>query len=346
MSAIKVSKPVPSSVWASPPDPTSRKDKSILITGGSGGLGAAFVEKFALAGAYVTFVDVKEEMGNELASRLQSEGHRTQFVRADVTDWPELTQAFKSAIRFSPTGDAIGHVIINAGLLDGPFFTGFDPPLESLDVDPPQPDIGPIEVNVKGAMYTLKLAQLYMGMNPSSWQPGSKSIMFILSPECYWTLPGFVTYAGARFGTRGLFRASREMMACKGIRVNGLSPALMETPQTIHVRDALQAVGAAFTPIDEHVTLATHLLVNESIVGRAISAQFRFIGGEVATKPEDRYMDLQDDEEGYDAGKIWWEWARKAAPKGDESQAETLRGLFEMLYQDLGFDIDAKSPRF
>lgn len=346
MSAIKVSKPVPSTVWASPPDPALLKGKSILITGGSGGFGAALVEQCASAGAYVTFLDVKEEMGNELESRLQSQGYKTQFVRADVTNWSEMTQAFKSAVKFSPTGDTLDHVVINAGLLDGPFFTGFDAPLESLDIDPPQPDIGPLEVNVKGAMYTLKLAQLYMGMKPSSWQPGSKSIIFILSPECYWTLPGFVTYAGAKYGTRGLFRASREMMACKGIRVNGLSPGLMETPQTIHIKESLKAIGVGFTPVDDHVTLALHLLLNESIVGRSITAELRLASNNAETNPEDMFMDLEDDEEGYDGGKKWWEWAQKAVPKDQGPPDLFVRALFSKLYKGIGFDIDETSPRF
>jgi 5'-hydroxyaverantin dehydrogenase len=345
MSAIQISKPVPSSVWASPPDPSRLKDKSILITGGAGGFGAALVEESALAGAYVTFTDVKTEMGEQLASRLVATGCKTQFLRADVTDWKEMIEAFKKAVRFSASGKCLDHVVINAGLLDGPFFTAADAPLENLEVDPPQPDIGPIEVNVKGAMYTLKLAQLYMGMNPSSWQPGSKSIIFILSPECYWTLPGFVTYAGAKYGTRGLFRASREMMACKGIRVNGLSPALMDTPQTVHVAGPLQAIGAAFTPVSEHVTLAMHLLLDESIVGRAISAYFRFEGS-TERAPEDRYVDLQDDEEGLDSGRVWWEWARSNVPEGKGPGDEFLRVLFAKLYEGLGFEIDPKSTRF
>lgn len=335
MSNLKVSGPIPSSVWASAPDLASLRGKSIFVTGGSGGLGAALVTKCAGAGAYVTFVDVKESMGRDLATRLNEEGLKAQFIRADVTNWTELTGAFRSAVRFSPTGNTLDHVIINAALFEPPLFTGFDEPWEDLDAEPPQPEVGSIDVNVKGTVFTLRLAQLYMGMKLSTWQAGSKSIIIVLSPSSHWTLPGFVTYGAAKFGTRGLFRGSREMLACKGIRMNGLTPSLMDTPQLANVGDTLKSVSVEFVPVDLHVTLAMHLLVNKSIVGRSIAVSHR-LGGEIVTDPEELYVDLEDDEMGYDGSKKWWELAQKAAPRGHGTPEEFIRQFFSNLHKGLG----------
>jgi NAD(P)-dependent dehydrogenase (short-subunit alcohol dehydrogenase family) len=46
---------------------------------------------------------------------------RVQFVKADVTDWGELVEAFKAAIRFSPY-QTIDVIIPNAGIFDDGVF--------------------------------------------------------------------------------------------------------------------------------------------------------------------------------------------------------------------------------
>ena len=101
-----------------------------------------------------------------------------------MRSWVDQVDAFKAAVQFSLSRDSLDHVIINAGVFDMPFFLETDKPMTSLDDDPVEPDATPVEVNTKGAMYTLKLAQLYMPM-PSSTSPSpdSKSVLFFLSPE-------------------------------------------------------------------------------------------------------------------------------------------------------------------
>lgn len=203
MASLFPSTAIPSSVLSNDPDTSVLKGKSILITGGAQGLGAELVKASAKAGAHVTIVDINSKLGTELSSSLESEGCKTTFVQADVTSWTDQVRAFKTAMRFSSSGKAIDHVIINAGIMDTPFFTGADEPLSVSDPDPPAPDARPIDVNVKGAMYTLKLAQLYQ-MRPtkeSASDATDKSILFILSPESYITLPGSVIYGGAKYGT-------------------------------------------------------------------------------------------------------------------------------------------------
>jgi D-xylose 1-dehydrogenase len=66
-------------------------NKTVLITGGGSGIGAAFTQAFVHQGARVAFIDVAEESSRALVQRLEKEtGHAPKFVPCDVCDIPAL----------------------------------------------------------------------------------------------------------------------------------------------------------------------------------------------------------------------------------------------------------------
>ena len=60
--------------FSSKPDTSPLKDKGILITGGASGLGAAFAQAFARAGAYVVVLDLNDQAGAALAAESETNG--------------------------------------------------------------------------------------------------------------------------------------------------------------------------------------------------------------------------------------------------------------------------------
>lgn len=60
------------------------KDKVIVITGGSGGIGFAAAELFVSEGAKVSIADVSEKALAEASSRLKSTNHPGQFMSTIV----------------------------------------------------------------------------------------------------------------------------------------------------------------------------------------------------------------------------------------------------------------------
>ena len=62
------------------------KGKNILITGGGSGIGAAFVEAFVLQGSRVAFLDIQNEVSQELVKSLSGKGPEPIYVDCDVTD--------------------------------------------------------------------------------------------------------------------------------------------------------------------------------------------------------------------------------------------------------------------
>lgn len=57
------------------------KDRSVLITGGGSGIGAALTEGFVRQGSRVAFIDIADEASQSLAERLDCEyGNRPLYL--------------------------------------------------------------------------------------------------------------------------------------------------------------------------------------------------------------------------------------------------------------------------
>src|SRR2546425_12266282 len=90
-------------------------DKTIFITGGGSGIGAAFTRAFAAQGARVGLVDIAEEASRALIAEIQKErGTAPLFIACDLRDIAALQAAIEK-IRIE-LGD-IG-VLINKGAND------------------------------------------------------------------------------------------------------------------------------------------------------------------------------------------------------------------------------------
>lgn len=78
------------------------KDRAVLVTGGGSGIGAAIVEGFARQGAKVSFIDIAEAAGRELAERLSRETtHPVSFYHADLRDIEAIRRTVDSVIASS-----------------------------------------------------------------------------------------------------------------------------------------------------------------------------------------------------------------------------------------------------
>ena len=62
------------------------RDRTVLITGGGSGIGATFVEAFVLQGSRVAFLDIQNEVSQELVQSLSGKGPEPIYEDCDVTD--------------------------------------------------------------------------------------------------------------------------------------------------------------------------------------------------------------------------------------------------------------------
>ncbi len=69
--------------------------KVILLTGGSGILGACMARHLAGEGARVVILDRNEELGNKLAEEIKAAGHEALFLPSDVLNKEVLEKTKK-----------------------------------------------------------------------------------------------------------------------------------------------------------------------------------------------------------------------------------------------------------
>ena len=71
------------------------KNKVVFITGGARGLGYAMAEKFAAEGSKIVIGDIREELAQESAKKLEEEfGVETYAFSMDVTSVDNIKEAF------------------------------------------------------------------------------------------------------------------------------------------------------------------------------------------------------------------------------------------------------------
>jgi 3alpha(or 20beta)-hydroxysteroid dehydrogenase len=179
--------------------------KVALITGASGGQGAAEAQLFVDEGAAVVLADVAHDAGRALAARLCERGGRARYVALEVTD----RAAWHAAV--AEVKDAFGalHVLVNnAGVVSrvGIMDIGDDEWRRVMDI------------NVTGALHGMRAAA------PLMRDSGGGSIVNISSTA------GLLGYAGAayvasKWARRGLTKTAAMEFNDWGIRVNSVHPA-------------------------------------------------------------------------------------------------------------------------
>lgn len=186
--------------------------KVALITGGTRGIGRAAVEGFCKEGAEVVFTGNDEQAGADIAK-----AKRATFVKHAVQD-VEGWETLKAIIE-----DKHGHLHIafaNAGLNAG------DSDIETVELEAWRKLI---DINLTGAMLTIKAAVALMKKNPA--QTGG-SIVLNSSINGILALAGDVTYSTTKGAMRLLAKSSAVHLARTKtkIRCNTIHPGVVETP--------------------------------------------------------------------------------------------------------------------
>jgi len=308
--------------FKSPFDPSTLKDKSVLVTGGVSGIGALTAALFARHGARVTVADINEQQGRAFAEDIERAGTHINFIATDVTDWTSQVQAFKSAIKFSGR-DSIDIVVAAAGL-PGAFFTSPDEESTSLERDPPEPKLAgsTIDVNAKGVYFTSKLAQHYFALPTNTKDvdvgPLRKSLILISSLAGYLEINA-ADYTASKWAVRGLFRSIRSKMEDLGYRTNLIAPWVMDTPMSKGLAGICRQQGFPVGDAKDVAQAVVRCAADDSICGlwMAFSNCQRFAdkfttGRAIAVGATETF-DLRDDIEGLNGGLVMKDYLKGEA---------------------------------
>jgi NAD(P)-dependent dehydrogenase (short-subunit alcohol dehydrogenase family) len=209
--------------------------RSILVTGGANGLGAAMVRRFTAAGHHVTAADIDQAAGEELA---RATGCR--FVAADVTVFADNQAAVRSAVAAFGRLDA---VCLNAGVPGGTT-TG-------EEFDPDRYRRG-MQVNLDGVVF---------GANAALPQLRARGGAILITSSVAGLVPfADLYYATAKHAVIGLARSLAQFLQADNITVNAICPGFADTALIAPLRDALTAAGIAIADPDYVASVAATIL--------------------------------------------------------------------------------------
>jgi NAD(P)-dependent dehydrogenase (short-subunit alcohol dehydrogenase family) len=184
--------------------------KVAIISGGSGGIGAATVEKFAREGATVDFLDV-DPAGGRLAERLQKEGLSCAFHSCDVSQEPKVQHEVGGILKDRGRIDVLFN---NAGVV-------LIKPLAETTKDEFDRVVG---VNLGGTFLLTKHVVPEMERQKSGVIINMASVAGHVG-QVYHTI-----YGSTKGAILSLTRALAWELAPYNIRVNSVSPGSVDTP--------------------------------------------------------------------------------------------------------------------
>ena len=193
---------------------------SSLVTGGASGLGEAAARLLAERGAHVVLADLNDERGQKVAAEIGG-----QYVRADVTDTEQVTEAVRTAealgpLRTTVTAAGIGWASRTVGR-DGEFSSAHDLGAFSKV----------LQVNLVGTFNTIRLAATAMGRTQPVDESGERgAIVTLASLAAFDGQIGQAAYSASKGGVVGMTLPIARDLAVIGVRINCVAPGLFDTP--------------------------------------------------------------------------------------------------------------------
>lgn len=187
--------------------------KTVLITGGSRGIGKACVKKFAQNGYTVFFTYIN----NDAAAKETSGETGAVGIKCDVSKSAEIDKLFDRIVSLGVT--RLDCIVNNAGIAEQKMFCD----ISESDWD------RIFDTNVKGTFLITKK------FTPEMINAKKGSIVNISS---IWGLSGGsceVHYASSKAAVIGFTRALSDELALSGIRVNCVAPGVINTDMNAHL---------------------------------------------------------------------------------------------------------------
>jgi A-factor type gamma-butyrolactone 1'-reductase (1S-forming) len=232
---------------------TRLKGRRILVVGGSSGIGAAAVRRFANEGARVVVGARREDRLAEVCKQAADEGGEASYVVCDVRDEESVAEAVSTTVE-------------RLGGLDGAFNVagvGGNGRLHTMDTALFDEVI---KVHLRGTFLAMKYEISAMIESGGGSIVNSSSIGGLLAT------PDLVPYGAAKWGVNSLTKSAAVGYASDNIRVNAIAPAstLTEMYERWLPTEEDKRKIAALTPLnfialpDDMARVAMYLLSDEA----------------------------------------------------------------------------------
>ena len=208
------------------------KDKIVVVTGASSGLGEAAARRLSAQGATVVLGARRADRLQLLAKDLEARGGKALALTTDVTRREQVKALVDSAVQ---TYGRIDVMINNAGLMP-------QAPLERLKVDEWD---RMIDVNIKGVLYGIAAALPHMQRQKAG------HFINVSSVAGHRVGPGFAVYAATKYAVRALSEGLRQEVKPYNIRTTVISPGAVATelPDSVTDPDASKRIRTFYEQV-------------------------------------------------------------------------------------------------
>jgi len=227
---------------------TKLEGKIAVITGGSSGIGLATAQRFVEEGAYVFITGRRQSELDKAATLI---GGNVTTIQGDVGSLVDLDRLYATVTEVKGSVDII---VANAGVVEH----------QTIETATPAHFDTIFNVNARGTFFTVQKALPLMN------QGGA--IVLVSSGLHMKGLATFGVYAATKAAVRSFARTWAMELEDRGIRVNALSPGVIDTPIISAQFQTGEAAAAArgatpmgrFGRADEMASAALFLASDES----------------------------------------------------------------------------------
>lgn len=207
--------------------------KSVIVTGGSRGIGKCIVENLAKEGYNVLLnYNKSEKEAKRIQENLKNQGYDIQIFKADVSKREEVKKMVQFALdKFNK----IDVLINNAGIAKIQLFTDI--------TDEDWDEV--INNNLKSVFYVTQETVKNMIHNKYGCIINISSIWGQVGASCE------VSYSASKAGIDGMTKALAKELGPSNIRVNSVAPGVIDTEMNNHLDIAIKNQIKSDTPLEK-----------------------------------------------------------------------------------------------
>ena len=225
--------------------------KTAIVTGAGSGIGAAIARELAAGGARVIVSDVVEAQARRVADEISGAGGTAYANVTDVSDPDAVQRMVDFAVE---QGGGLHLMVNNAGIGGAQQPTGAYPLDDWRRV---------IDVNLGGVFYGMRFGL------PAIERSGGGAIVNMTSILGSVGIQGSPAYVAAKHGVIGLTKAAALEYAQRGVRVNSVGPAFIDTPLIANIDPDMKAALNGMHPVgrlgtSEEVSALTCFLLSDA----------------------------------------------------------------------------------